>query len=124
MALVQKALEVSERWACRALGLARASQRSEAERPDQDRPPGLSPSGAGSSTGLWCWHENPRYGYRRIWALLRREAWRINRKRVHRLVEGWSPESACSATQTPAIAVQREREHAQASGAPEPCMGL
>jgi putative transposase len=27
----------------------------------------------------------PRYGYRRIWALLRREGWRVNRKRIHRL---------------------------------------
>jgi len=27
----------------------------------------------------------PRYGYRRIWALLRREGWRVNRKRVQRL---------------------------------------
>jgi transposase InsO family protein len=29
--------------------------------------------------------EHPRFGYRRIWALLRREGWRVNRKRVHRL---------------------------------------
>ena len=29
--------------------------------------------------------EHPRYGYRRIWALLRRSGWRINRKRVYRL---------------------------------------
>jgi putative transposase len=29
--------------------------------------------------------ENPRYGYRRITALLRREGWSVNRKRVHRL---------------------------------------
>jgi transposase InsO family protein len=29
--------------------------------------------------------EHPRYGYRRIWALLRREGWKVNRKRVHRL---------------------------------------
>ena len=29
--------------------------------------------------------EHPRYGYRRIWALLRREGWRINRKRAYRL---------------------------------------
>jgi putative transposase len=29
--------------------------------------------------------ENPRYGYRRIWALLRGEGWQINKKRVHRL---------------------------------------
>lgn len=28
---------------------------------------------------------HPRYGYRRIWALLRREGWPVNRKRVHRL---------------------------------------
>jgi putative transposase len=29
--------------------------------------------------------QHPRYGYRRIRALLRREGWRVNRKRVHRL---------------------------------------
>jgi transposase InsO family protein len=28
---------------------------------------------------------HPRFGYRRIWALLRREGWRVNRKRVYRL---------------------------------------
>lgn len=29
--------------------------------------------------------ENPRYGYRRVWALLRREGWEVNKKRVLRL---------------------------------------
>ena len=29
--------------------------------------------------------ENPRYGYRRVWALLRRDGWLVNKKRVHRL---------------------------------------
>jgi putative transposase len=29
--------------------------------------------------------ENPRYGYRRVWSLLRREGWPVNKKRVHRL---------------------------------------
>jgi transposase InsO family protein len=29
--------------------------------------------------------KNPRYGYRRVWALLKREGWPVNRKRVHRL---------------------------------------
>jgi len=29
--------------------------------------------------------EHPRYGYRRIWELLRREGWGVNRKLVHRL---------------------------------------
>jgi transposase InsO family protein len=27
----------------------------------------------------------PRYGYRRIWALLREEGWLVNRKRVQRI---------------------------------------
>jgi len=29
--------------------------------------------------------ENPRYGYRRVWALLRREGFEVNQKRVYRL---------------------------------------
>ena len=29
--------------------------------------------------------KHPRYGYRRVWALLRAEGWRVNRKRIHRL---------------------------------------
>lgn len=29
--------------------------------------------------------DHPRFGYRRIWALLRADGWRINRKRVYRL---------------------------------------
>ncbi len=29
--------------------------------------------------------DNPRYGYRRVWASLRREGWQVNRKRVQRL---------------------------------------
>ena len=28
---------------------------------------------------------NPRYGYRRVWALLRREGFEVNKKRVHRI---------------------------------------
>ncbi len=29
--------------------------------------------------------ENPTFGYRRVWAMLRREGWIVNHKRVHRL---------------------------------------
>jgi len=29
--------------------------------------------------------ENPRYGYRRVWALLRWEGFEVNKKRGHRL---------------------------------------
>ena len=32
------------------------------------------------------WHETPVYGYRRIWAILRRRGYEINRKRVQRLM--------------------------------------
>ena len=28
---------------------------------------------------------HPRYGYRRVWALLRSEGWQVNRKRIERL---------------------------------------
>jgi putative transposase len=28
--------------------------------------------------------EHPRFGYRRVWALLRREGWSVNKKAVHR----------------------------------------
>ena len=40
--------------------------------------------------------ENPRYGYRRVWALLRREGWAVNKKRVHRL---WREEGSQSPRQ-------------------------
>ena len=30
--------------------------------------------------------EHPRYGYRRMTALFRREGWRVNRKRIQRLM--------------------------------------
>lgn len=30
-------------------------------------------------------HARPRFGYNRIWAMLRREGWLVNRKRVRRL---------------------------------------
>jgi putative transposase len=30
-------------------------------------------------------HPRPRFGYQRIWVLLRREGWRINHKKVRRL---------------------------------------
>jgi len=69
--------KISERRACRALGVPRSSQRylgSEREREEELllRLRALA-------------RENPRYGYRRIRALLKREGWSVNLKRVHRL---------------------------------------
>ncbi len=74
---VRRELEVSERRACKAIGQARSTQRYAGETVDRDR--GLLKRMVELS------RENPRYGYRRVWALLRREGWAANKKRVHRL---------------------------------------
>ena len=71
------AFQVSERRACRALGVPRSSQRyvgAEREREEELllRIRALA-------------RENPRYGYRRIKALRVREGRSVNLKRVHRL---------------------------------------
>ena len=77
MGEVRRKLGVSERRACRALRQPRATQRYlPAPRESERRLVGRM---------LELVREHPRYGYRRIWALLRREGWRVNRKRVHRL---------------------------------------
>ena len=69
---------VSERRACRVLLQQRSTQR---------RPPKKAKDEEARLVArmLELVRKHPRYGYRRIWALLRREGWRINRKRVHRL---------------------------------------
>jgi putative transposase len=70
-------LGVSERRACRALGQARSTQRwvSRRAESDQELLERMREMAA----------ENPAYGYRFIWALLRGEGVRVNLKRVHRL---------------------------------------
>jgi transposase InsO family protein len=74
---VRAIFAITERRACRAIGQPRSTQRYELVINDQEK------------TIVKRMHElvreHPRYGYRRIWALLRAEGWRINRKRVHRL---------------------------------------
>lgn len=67
---------MSERRACRVIGLARSSyQFRPAKRPDADRL---------DAAILALVRAHPRFGYRRIWALLRADGWRVNRKRVYR----------------------------------------
>src|SRR5205823_304956 len=68
---------VSERCACRVLGQARSTQRQVPKTKEEEGPL--------VTRMLELVRRHPRYGYRRIWALLRREGWRVNRKRVHRL---------------------------------------
>jgi putative transposase len=68
--------EMSERWACRVLGVDRTSVRYKATRaPDaelRDRLRALA-------------QERRRFSYRRLHVLLRREGHAVNRKRVQRL---------------------------------------
>jgi putative transposase len=59
------------------IGQPRSTQRYAGRKAERDR--WLAERIAGLS------RENPRYGYRRVWALLRREGWPVNKKRVHRL---------------------------------------
>jgi putative transposase len=68
---------VSERRACRVVGQPRATQ----QRPPIRR----GDEGRLTERILQLVGVHPRFGYRRIWALLVREGWRVNRKRVHRL---------------------------------------
>lgn len=74
---VRRVLGVSERRACRVMGQARSTQRYEASKPDKDR--------RLRKRMRELARRHPRYGYRRVWALLRREGWPVNRKRVQRL---------------------------------------
>jgi putative transposase len=74
---LQENFRVSERRACRVVDQPRSSQRYVSTKADRDA--ALIQSMVALSA------ENPRYGYRRVWALLRREGWEVNKKRVHRL---------------------------------------
>ncbi len=77
VAYLQRRHPLSERRACRLVGLHRSTHRYRAVPPDYEL------KLTARMNELACRH--PRYGYRRIWALLRTEGWSINRKRIERL---------------------------------------
>ncbi len=68
---------VSERRACQLVGQHRSTQRYESQ------PPGFELWLVERMNELAARH--PRYGYRRIWALLRSEGFEVNHKRIERL---------------------------------------
>ena len=74
---LEEAFNVSERRACQAIDQPRSTQRYPA------RENGEEEKLVGRMVELSTQH--PRYGYRRVTALLREEGWRVNLKRVHRL---------------------------------------
>lgn len=94
----------SERRACRVLRQARGTQRY-VPRKKADEAALVK-----AMHGLVRAH--PRFGYRRIHALLRRDGWRINRKRVHRL---WKREGfkvpQTQVKKTP-VGIKRSIDHA------------
>lgn len=69
--------EVSERRACEVIGQPRSTQRYAARKRDEEKPL--------VTKMLELVRRHPRYGYRRVWALLRGEGLRVNVKRVYRL---------------------------------------
>ncbi len=73
---LQQTYEVSGRRAGQALGLSNSSLRYRSRRPAAEELRRRLRELAG---------ERPRYGYQRLWALLRREGWAVNHKRVYRL---------------------------------------
>jgi putative transposase len=75
---LQERFGVSERRACRVLGQQRSTQRQQPQKAKE----GEARLGARMLERV---RQHRRFGYRRLWALLRREGWRVNRKRVHRL---------------------------------------
>lgn len=73
---LREAFEVSQRRACRIVGMLRSTCRYvPSGRPDETLRERLLALAA----------ERPRYGYRRLCDLLRLEGWTVNPKRIHRL---------------------------------------
>lgn len=70
-------LHVSQRRACRAVSQARSTQRYEASKPDTDRPLVEAMQRLA--------RRHPRYGYRRIHAMVRDDGHQTSVGRVHRL---------------------------------------
>ena len=74
---VQEGFPISERRACRVIGIPRSSQRYHAQAADEDAPL--------TKQIVYFATRDGRYGYRRTTALLRNEGWRVNHKRVERI---------------------------------------
>jgi transposase InsO family protein len=76
-AYLQRRHKVSERRACRVVGQHRSTQRY------QRVPAEYELRLVARMNELAAAH--PRWGYRRVWSLLRAEGWLVNRKRIERL---------------------------------------
>lgn len=70
-------MDVSERRACKVVDQPRSTQRYAPRRPADEE--------VLVARMLELVRRHPRYGYRHIWSLLRREGWPVNKKRIYRL---------------------------------------
>ena len=75
VAFLRQSFGVSERRACKALGFHRSTQRFQSRKDDTELEKKLKKLAA----------ERPRFGYRRLHVLLRREGEKVNHKRVYRV---------------------------------------
>jgi putative transposase len=71
-----KRWKLSERSACGLAGISRSALAYQSRRQEE---PGLAKDLQELA------RRHPRYGYRRLWAMLRRQGWQVNVKRVRRL---------------------------------------
>lgn len=72
-----KRYKVSERRACKTVGIHRSTMRYELTQAPEEK--------VLIAELHKLSREYPFYGYKKIWALLRRDGWKVNRKRVERL---------------------------------------
>ena len=77
MDLVREIYGISERRACRALVQYRSTQRYRARVAADEEGLRMAVVGLASRYG--------RYGYRRVSAMLQRDGWKVNHKRVERI---------------------------------------
>jgi putative transposase len=101
---------VSERRACRVLGVARSALHAPPPRPQRERE-----RDAERERRLAALiQRHPTFGYRRLWALLRRDGLTVNRKAVYRLLKhrGWLVHQRAA---TPRPRAQGRRSRAKAS---------
>jgi hypothetical protein len=77
MRFLVKRRRVSERRACQVVGQHRSTQRYQKLAPEYE----LRLVEAMNELAA----RYPRWGYRRVWTVLRSEGWRVNRKRIERL---------------------------------------
>lgn len=88
---IRQKVNISERRACRLVGLSRSVLRYEAQRDSSNE--GLK------ARLVELAHERRRFGYRRLHLPLEREGLHANHKRVHRLYQrGWFGCAASAAT--------------------------